>query len=293
MGPLYFCLVFGELLEYLKSELVLGYLDDVAVDDTTEIVLKDFILLESTATRLGLEIKRSKCEVIGHTDKSRTLFKSYDANSPETNSASVVFLGSPLSAGHHLDSVLAAKTEEIQRLTRRLELLPSHDSLFLLRNVLAAPRLMYLLRTAPCCESLQLPKYDAVLRDLLSVTSTTTGGLRRHCQYVGGGIAVRSAVLLAPSAYLASAASTTELTSSLLPVRLHDTMDSGIASATSAWLRQANFSFLSPQTAVTNHNGLTLLGRPMLQSTSQHASRHCRGSCQPDSSAGCTFTRLW
>jgi len=30
-GPLYFCLVFKELLESLQSELVLGYLDDVAV----------------------------------------------------------------------------------------------------------------------------------------------------------------------------------------------------------------------------------------------------------------------
>ena len=245
MGPLYFCLVFGELLEYLKSELVLGYLDDVAVDDTTEIVLKDFILLESTATRLGLEIKRSKCEVIGHTDKSRTLFKSYDADLPETSSASVVFLGSPMSAGHHLDSVLAAKTEEIQRLTRRLELLPSHDSLFLLRNVLAAPRLMYLLRTAPCCESLQLPKYDAVLRDSLSVTLNVDIDEHRWAQASQpvrwGGMGVRSAVLLAPSAYLASAASTTELTSSFLLVRLRDVMDSGIASATFAWLRLANY----------------------------------------------------
>jgi len=41
--------------------------------------------------------------------------------------------------------------------------MPSHDSLFMLQNVLAAPRLMYLLRTATCCESLELPMYDAIL----------------------------------------------------------------------------------------------------------------------------------
>jgi len=70
LGPLYFCLVFKELLESLQSELVLGYLDDVAVGDTAEIVLKDFILLESTAARLGVEIKRSKWEVVGHTEKT-------------------------------------------------------------------------------------------------------------------------------------------------------------------------------------------------------------------------------
>jgi len=44
--------------------------------------------------------------------------------------------------------------------------MPSHYSLFILRNVLAAPRLMcYLLRTVNCCESPELPMYDAVLRD--------------------------------------------------------------------------------------------------------------------------------
>ena len=31
LGPLYFCLVFKELLDSLRSELVLGYLDDVVV----------------------------------------------------------------------------------------------------------------------------------------------------------------------------------------------------------------------------------------------------------------------
>ena len=31
LGPLYFCLTFLELLQSLKSELTLGYLDDVAM----------------------------------------------------------------------------------------------------------------------------------------------------------------------------------------------------------------------------------------------------------------------
>jgi len=47
---------------------------------------------------------------------------------------------------------------------------------------------------------------------------------------------------LAPSAYLASAASTMELTSALLPARLRDVEDSGIVAAMSAWTRQASIS---------------------------------------------------
>jgi len=107
LGPLYFCLVFKELVESLESELVLGYLDDVG--NSTEIVLQDFILLESTALHLGLEVKRSKCEIIGHTDETRNMFTSQNIVLPETSSSTVVFLGSPMSAGQHLDSILASK----------------------------------------------------------------------------------------------------------------------------------------------------------------------------------------
>ena len=53
---------------------------------------------------------------------------------------------------------------------------------------------------------------------------------------------IRSVVSLAPSAYLASAASTVDLTTSLLPTRLHDAVDNGIATAMSAWIRLATCS---------------------------------------------------
>jgi len=58
-----------------RSELILDYLDDVEMGDTTSIMLSDFISLEDAASQLGLEIKRSKCEVVGHTTESRMLFE--------------------------------------------------------------------------------------------------------------------------------------------------------------------------------------------------------------------------
>ena len=45
--PLYLCLVFKEFLESLQSELVLGYLDDVAAGDNADIVLQDSTLLQN------------------------------------------------------------------------------------------------------------------------------------------------------------------------------------------------------------------------------------------------------
>jgi len=136
LGPLYFCLTFKELLESLLSELVLGFLDDVALGGDAASVLKDFILLEAAAKQLGLELNRNKCEIVGLSDDTRALFASHGINLPETSPADVILLGAPLSAGPNLDAVLESKRLELQRLSKRLELMPSHDSLYLLRNVL-------------------------------------------------------------------------------------------------------------------------------------------------------------
>ena len=124
--------------------------------------------------------------------------------------------------------------------------MPSHDSLYLLRNVLTAPRLMYLLRTAPCTGSPALPAFDAVLRESLSTTLNIDLDDDRWTRALlpvrWGGLGIRIVVSLAPSAYLASAANTVELTSSLLPTRLRDVVDSGIAIAMSTWTKLASSS---------------------------------------------------
>jgi len=100
-------------------ELVLVYLDDVATSDTASIVLRDFIGLEESASHLGLEMKCSKCEVVGHTTQSSMLFETHGVSLSETSSSTVILLGTPLSSGQHLDIVLEGK-RELMRLSRRL-----------------------------------------------------------------------------------------------------------------------------------------------------------------------------
>ena len=67
----------------------------------------------------------------------------------------------------------------------------------------------------------------------------TSDGAEHLCPSGGGGLGVRSVVSLALSAYLASAASNTELTSILLPARLRDVKDSGVDAALAAWTSRA------------------------------------------------------
>ena len=116
-------------------------------------------------------------------------------------------------------------------LSRRLELMPAHDSLFSLLNVLTAHRLMYLLRSTLCIDSPELPLCDAVLRESLfaklNVDLTTSYGVKHFCPCTWwGGLGIRSVVLLVPSNYLAAAASTMKLTSTLLSALLQDVKDS-------------------------------------------------------------------
>jgi len=77
--------------------------------DTASIVLRDFISVEDTASQLALNIKRSKCEVVRHTAECRMLFEAQGTSLSETSSSTVILLGTPLSAGHHLDVVLEGK----------------------------------------------------------------------------------------------------------------------------------------------------------------------------------------
>ncbi len=92
----------------------------------------------------------------------------------------------------------------------RLSFLPSHAALYLLRNAFALPKLLYLLRTAPCSDSNELAQYDDVLRaalaSLLNVELSTAAWDQASLPLRWGGIGVRSALRLAPSAFLASAA---------------------------------------------------------------------------------------
>jgi len=117
--------------------------------------------------------------------------------------------------------------------------MPAHESLFLLRNVLTALRLMHFLRSTLCIVSPVLPLYDAVLRESLPATLNINLDdiiwNQASSPIWWGGLGVRGVVLLPPSAYLASAASTTEITSILLPARLRAIKDSGIDAALFAW----------------------------------------------------------
>ena len=122
----------------------------------------------------------------------------------------------------------------------RLCLLHSHDVLLLLRHSFSIPKILYILRTAPCFLSPHIDAYDSLLRSLLSdiinVSLTDDSTWLQASLPVGvGGIGIRRAAQLAPSAFLTSAARSSDLVRQILPPHFQDIPNPFIDSTLTAW----------------------------------------------------------
>ena len=126
-------------------------------------------------------------------------------------------LGSPIA---NLDSVTAAlrgKINSLEVMGERLSHVSAQDALILLRNAFSIPKLLYILRTSPSFLSPALDSYDESLKSIVSrITNihfeANNPAWSQATLPVGvGGLGIRSAVQLAPSAFLASAAATRDL----------------------------------------------------------------------------------
>ena len=225
LGPLLFSLTIQPIVMSLRSDLVLGYLDDLTLGGEKQIVADDIIQIESLGRDVGLTFNRSKCELIQANSPlpgcDRDLdyqgaFKSFKTLKP----IDAELLGAPLSCGSHMDAVLGKKVSELSRATDRLARIQAHDSLVILQHATGAPNLMYMLRASPCSDNPALKEFNNILR--LSLTRISNCALSDQAwlhatlPVANGGLGIRSVFRLAPSAFLASAAATSELQSKLL-----------------------------------------------------------------------------
>ena len=128
----------------------------------------------------------------------------------------------------------------------RLQYITAHDGILLLRNSFSIPKLLYILRTSPCFLSSDLLAYDAVLKSIVSnVTNIRFGDddpawTQATLPVRYGGLGFRSAVQLAPSAYLASAAASSGLISHILPSSLQSLPIPHLDAAVTLWSQGHN-----------------------------------------------------
>ena len=135
-----------------------------------------------------------------------------------THPEGAIFLGSPIGGTPALDAVIRSKIDKLRLLGERIKFLQAHDALCLLRSAFTIPKLLSLLRTAPCFQSQLLSEFDS-LESFCNISLNDLTWTQASLTINSGDLRIRSAVLLAPCAFLASAAGCGSLSLAILPER--------------------------------------------------------------------------
>ena len=240
MGPLLFCLLLHQHSLHLSADFQALYLDDVTLAGNCQDLIHDIQIMKE-AEDLGLTLNASKCEIISSdmTTCGTLLVSLPGAVLVPPGQAQL--LGSPIGDDSCVSAAIGEKVEALRRLGERLKLLSTHDALVLLRNCFALPKLLYTLRTSPCFRSTTLPTYDDCLRGILgSVINTqlerdSPAWEQATLPVKMGGLGIRDAVSVAPSAFLASSHSTAELVDAILPPNIKSKPTPELTEARSQW----------------------------------------------------------
>jgi len=235
LSPLLFCIAIHPALMQLKSEVTIGYLDDITLIGDCDTVLSDLVAFKHRCTEMGLGLNPSKCEITGDSDTS--LFQHVLPGVKCISKSSATLLGAALDVEgveRHLDQLLGA----IGALKTRLEYLDSHCALYLLNNCFALPRFLFLLRTMPCFyRADKLGVVDDAIREALEGVTNVSIGPSQWTQaslpISLGGVGIGSAVRVCSSAFLASTAACRGLCRAILH---REAVHPAAADATAHWL---------------------------------------------------------
>ena len=223
VGPLFFCLTIHRLISKLKAEFVVFYLDDGTIGGCLDDVSNDLKLIEEEGKDLGLQLNMNKSELISqYEDSLRTTLSTFPGlHFVPANNATL--LGSPLGDTDSINQCLESKICQLKLISKRLCYLESHDAITLLRHSFSIPKLLHILRTCPAFLSPSLQSFDEVLMSTLSQVLNIHFNLedptwlQATLPVSSGGLGIRSASHLAPSAFLASADGASSLIHQILP----------------------------------------------------------------------------
>ena len=218
LGPLLFCLTIQPILNSLRSNLTVSFLDDLTLGGPEFIVADDVNSIIRQAASVGLELNVQKCEII--CSPMKVLQEEIFGDFIRFTLPQATLLGAPLFKGSAMDEMLNSRCEDLRRAVARLKMLSAHDALLMLKSAISAPKVLYIMRASPCFNHPSLELFDDLLREGLSSSAniivSDLAWLQASLPVKDGGLGIRSVVTLAPSAYLASAAGTLELQNLIL-----------------------------------------------------------------------------
>jgi len=92
----------------------------------------------------------------------------------------MTLLGAPVFKGKAQDKAIQDKIDDLTRAVERLKYLQAQDALVILKNSLAIPKLLCLLRTSQCGDNLLQRQFDDTLRTGLINIRTRISGSKPH-----------------------------------------------------------------------------------------------------------------
>ena len=223
LGSLLFSLAIKDMMNECKSPFNSWYLDDGVFAAEPNTIEQDYLRLVDSAASLGLCVKPDKCQISILNPRNRGVIQSLLKIEPlfkVIGIASLDLLGAPL-LPPAVEPFLEKKLEDLSRLNEKLMLLDNHDAFFLLKNCFSLPKIMYLLRCAPCfmCPD-TLERFDLMLRSSLQAVLNVT--LNDRAWEVAtlpvrlGGLGIRKASDLAVPTFLSSAFGSNAVAGTLL-----------------------------------------------------------------------------
>ena len=233
-GPLLFYLAIQPILRSLSSYLRIGYMDDLTLGGDLESVSADVELIAAEGEAIGLELNHSKCELhLIHASGPAFPSSNITAAEPMRQDSDAAIwrfprltvdesclLGAPLTRGPAMDRILYKRCTELERIVGRLNLISAQDALLILRAAYGSPKILNVLRSAPCVDHPALTRFDTLLRDAISSITNCAldevAWVQASLPIRVGGLGIRSVVVLASSAFLASAAATSDLQTAIL-----------------------------------------------------------------------------
>ena len=159
LALLLICLAIRDIVVSLKSSFNVFYLNNGTLGGPVSDVKSDLAFLESAAHKIGLFLNHDKSEIICVDEPSKRSMLSSFPFLRMVDSAKATLLGSPFGGDESLNMCWESKVEQLETIGSQLKQLQAHDALCHLRNALAVPKVLYILRTAP---KFQIPGPDCL-----------------------------------------------------------------------------------------------------------------------------------
>ena len=126
----------------------MGFVDDINLEGELSCFAIDVQAIIDSNLMTGLVLNASKCDITAKNVEmieKFSIFKDFKRVEAED----MTILGAPVLEGRAVDNILKDKFDNLERSIKRFSTLQSHDVVCPLKNSIAMPKLLCILRTSP------------------------------------------------------------------------------------------------------------------------------------------------